>query len=82
MTAADLAAPPATPREAASIDAFHQGMVVLHAEYGPGKIVALSGSGSRRCATVHFATTQGEKKFVLASGALRPARSSGAGTPG
>jgi DNA helicase-2/ATP-dependent DNA helicase PcrA len=71
MTAADLTATAAAPRAAVSIDAFHQGMVVLHAEYGPGKIVALSGSGSRRCATVHFATTPGEKKFVLASGALR-----------
>jgi DNA helicase-2/ATP-dependent DNA helicase PcrA len=78
LTAADLTATAAAPRAAVSIDAFHQGMVVLHAEYGPGKIVALSGSGSRRCATVHFATTPGEKKFVLASGALRPARGSGA----
>jgi DNA helicase II / ATP-dependent DNA helicase PcrA len=72
-TAAEMAEQPLALRAAATVDQFHQGMVVLHAEYGPGKIVALSGSGSRRCATVRFPTISDEKKFVLASGALRPA---------
>jgi len=31
-------------------------MTVLHPEYGPGKIVALAGSGKNRRATIQFAT--------------------------
>ena len=63
------APPPPSP------EAFHQGMVVRHPEYGPGKIVALSGSGARRTATVAFAAGAGEKKFVIAKSPLQPARS-------
>jgi DNA helicase-2/ATP-dependent DNA helicase PcrA len=55
-------------------EAFHQGMVVRHPEYGLGKIVALSGSGDRRTATVTFASSAGEKKFMLAKSPLRPAK--------
>ena len=29
-------------------DLFKQGMTVVHPEYGPGKIIALSGSGKNR----------------------------------
>jgi DNA helicase-2/ATP-dependent DNA helicase PcrA len=58
-----------------SPDVFHQGMVVRHPEYGLGKIVALGGSGLRRKATVAFASTAGEKNFVLAKSPLRPAKS-------
>jgi DNA helicase II / ATP-dependent DNA helicase PcrA len=56
-----------------SPDVFKQGMTVMHPEYGPGKIVALSGSGKNRRATVQFAAA-GERKFVLAHSPLRPAR--------
>ncbi len=56
-----------------SPDVFAQGMVVTHPEYGLGKIVALSGRGAKRKATVAFATA-GQKKFVLESSDLRPAR--------
>ncbi|HVA46873.1 MAG TPA: UvrD-helicase domain-containing protein [Pirellulales bacterium] len=56
-----------------SPEAFHQGMVVLHPEYGIGKVVALSGSGLRRTATVAFATA-GQRKFVLAQSPLQPLR--------
>jgi DNA helicase-2/ATP-dependent DNA helicase PcrA len=56
-----------------SPDLFKQGMRVVHPEYGPGKIVALSGSGKNRRATVTFARA-GEKKFILVHSALRPAR--------
>ncbi|HEX3726297.1 MAG TPA: UvrD-helicase domain-containing protein [Pirellulales bacterium] len=55
-------------------DAFHQGMVVRHPEYGLGKVVALSGSGDKRSATVAFASAAGEKKFRLAQSALTPAK--------
>ncbi len=57
-----------------SPDAFRQGMVVRHPEYGLGKVVALSGSGARRSATVVFASAAGQKKFMLAQSPLRPAK--------
>jgi DNA helicase-2/ATP-dependent DNA helicase PcrA len=55
-------------------DAFRQGMVVLHCEYGLGKVVALGGSGDERIATVDFATGAGRKKITLADGALKPVK--------
>jgi DNA helicase-2/ATP-dependent DNA helicase PcrA len=58
-----------------SSEVFHQGMVVLHPEYGLGKIIALSGSGLRRTATVAFPSA-GERKFVLAQSALQPVKAS------
>ena len=72
MTAAQLADQETGERERVSPDVFAQGMAVTHPEYGLGKIVALAGRGLRRRATVAFATA-GEKKFVVASSALRPA---------
>jgi DNA helicase-2/ATP-dependent DNA helicase PcrA len=56
-----------------SPDVFQHGMTVMHPEYGPGKIVALSGSGKGRRATIQFATV-GEKKIILAHSSLRPVR--------
>ncbi|HEX3600029.1 MAG TPA: UvrD-helicase domain-containing protein [Lacipirellulaceae bacterium] len=56
-----------------SPDLFRQGMTVTHPEYGPGKVVALSGSGKNRRATIQFATV-GEKKIILAHSAVRPVR--------
>ena len=56
-----------------SPDAFKQGQAVLHPEYGPGKIMALSGTGKNRRATIQFAAA-GEKKIILAHSAVRPAR--------
>jgi len=53
-------------------EVFVQGMAVVHPEHGLGKIVALSGEGDRRKATVAFVTA-GERKFVLAKSPLRPA---------
>jgi len=53
-------------------DAFRQGMLVLHTVYGLGQIIALSGSGDRRKATVDFAPPAGRKKFLLAESTLRP----------
>ena len=55
-------------------DAFAHGMAVVHPEYGPGKIVALSGAGKNRRATVRFPTA-GEKRFVLIHSPLKPAGS-------
>jgi DNA helicase-2/ATP-dependent DNA helicase PcrA len=52
-------------------DAFAQGMTVIHPEHGVGKIVALSGSGKNRRATVRFVTA-GEKSYILVHSPLRP----------
>jgi len=71
-TAAELAGSAVEPAEQISPNEFTQGMAVAHSEYGLGKIVALSGSGKNRRATVRFATA-GEKRFVLAHSPLRPA---------
>jgi DNA helicase-2/ATP-dependent DNA helicase PcrA len=61
------------PAEKISPEVFHQGMVVQHPIYGLGKIVALSGGGAKRKATVMFASGAGEKHFLLAHSPLRPA---------
>jgi DNA helicase II / ATP-dependent DNA helicase PcrA len=73
-TAAELdrSAAPASP--AVSPDVFYPGMVVKHPEYGLGKVLALSGSGARRTATVAFASSAGQKKFMLAQSDLRPTK--------
>jgi DNA helicase II / ATP-dependent DNA helicase PcrA len=63
------------PDERLSPELFAQGMVVRHPEYGLGKIVALSGSGPKRKATVMFASAAGEKRFLLIHSQLRPATS-------
>jgi DNA helicase-2/ATP-dependent DNA helicase PcrA len=73
QTAADLAGEKKVERPAVSPEVFAQGMAVMHPEYGLGKIIALSGAGLRRVATVAFATN-GQKKFILANSALRPVR--------
>jgi DNA helicase-2/ATP-dependent DNA helicase PcrA len=71
-TAAQLAGATAETTSPISPDEFAQGMAVSHPEHGLGKIVALSGSGKNRHATVRFATA-GEKRFVLVHSPLRPA---------
>jgi len=55
-------------------DEFRQGMVVLHPEYGLGRVVALGGSGGERTATIDFASAAGRKKLTLCGTALRPVR--------
>ncbi len=55
-------------------DVFRQGMVVLHPDYGLGKVVALAGSGGQRSATIDFASAAGRKKMTLAGSRLRPVK--------
>jgi DNA helicase-2/ATP-dependent DNA helicase PcrA len=55
-----------------SPDVFKQGMTVTHPEYGPGKIITLSGADKNRRATIQFATV-GQKKIILAHSKVRPA---------
>ncbi|MBI1900874.1 MAG: UvrD-helicase domain-containing protein [Planctomycetia bacterium] len=57
-----------------SPDEFQQGMGVVHPEYGPGKIVALSGEREKRQATVMFPGQGQERTFVLVHSQLRPLR--------
>ena len=71
-TAAEMANGGTSP--AANPDDFRQGMIVRHPEYGLGRIVALSGGGPGRQATVDFASAAGRKKFVIAKSPLRPVR--------
>jgi DNA helicase-2/ATP-dependent DNA helicase PcrA len=71
-TAAKLAREDAPAAAGADPDAFAHGMTVMHPDHGPGKIIALSGSGKNRRATVQFATA-GQRRFILAHSPLRPA---------
>ncbi|MEX0939008.1 MAG: UvrD-helicase domain-containing protein [Pirellulales bacterium] len=71
-TAGQLAGQAVAQPPRVSPDAFAQGMTVIHPEYGPGKIISLSGEGRGRKATISFPTA-GQKKFVLANCSLRPA---------
>ena len=70
-TAAELANG-GKPSAAVSPDVFHQGMLVRHREYGLGRIVAISGSGVARKATIDFVSSAGRKKFVLSSSPIHP----------
>ena len=61
-------------REGIDPDLFRQGMVVLHPEFGLGKVVALGGSGGERTAMIDFASAAGRKKLTLAGSKLRPVK--------
>ncbi len=71
VTAADMAGLSDAPTEVRP-ESFRDGMVVMHPEYGLGKIVALGGSGSKRSATVQFAGGEQARTFRLAYSELRP----------
>ena len=58
--------------EPISPDLFELGMLVNHPDYGPGKMIALSGSSDKRTATVQFLNPPQTKKFRLAHSLLRP----------
>ena len=75
VTAAEMQQAASTESQRIPPEAFHQGMVVRHPEYGLGKIMALSGSGMRRTATVTFFSPPGQRKFMLAQCDLVPAKS-------
>lgn len=72
-TAAEMANA-GTPAPAINPDVFRQGMVVRHPTLGLGRIVALSGSGASRKATVDFAASVGRKSYVLVMSPLRPVK--------
>ncbi len=73
VTAADLYNEQMRPK--VDIQKFHQGMTVEHPTYGPGEIIALSGVGPKRIASVRFYESPGEeKKFRLLFSELRPTK--------
>ena len=47
-------------------------MTVEHPEYGAGSIIALSGDGPKRTATVRFFQDEKERKFRLIFSNLTP----------
>lgn len=55
--------------------AFRKDKLVVHPEYGEGRIVAIAGVGPRRQATVRFHGDQQEHTFMLAHAPLRPLES-------
>jgi len=72
VTGADLLEQQAgRPRVSPSV--FKHGMVVEHPEYGAGTIIALSGDGAKRTATVRFFQDSVERKFRLRFSDLVPA---------
>jgi len=76
-TAADMldgqpaAAEVATSDQRFPPESFRQGMTVIHPEYGPGKIAALSGPADKRVASINFAAA-GLKKLRLDFAPLKP----------
>jgi DNA helicase-2/ATP-dependent DNA helicase PcrA len=65
----------AAPGRPDDLSVFEPGVVVLHPEFGIGRIVSIEGAGPKRKGKVAF-TVGGERTFVLALSPLRPVGSS------
>lgn len=74
LTTAAALANGGEPERTASPDVFRQNMVVLHVTYGLGQIIALSGNGDARKATIDFQPPIGRKRVPLTDGSLQPVR--------
>ncbi len=72
VTAAELLQQAGANEDQPLPERFAVGQVVLHPQYGPGRIVKLSGQGPRQQATVDFGHQHGTRTFVLAHAPLRP----------
>ena len=75
MTAAEMLGESESQPVRVSPDEFAHGMLVSHPEHGLGKIVALSGSGEKRSATVQFFDSTRQRRFRLAHVPLQPVKS-------
>jgi len=75
-TAADLLGECARPRLKLEPEEFSIGMLVSHPEHGLGKIVSVSGQGTKRSATIQFFNSLRQRRFVLAHSDLQPVKSS------
>ena len=74
MTAAEMLGDSA-PTNRPNPESFQLGMVVQHPEFGLGKIMALSGKGNKRSASIQFFTLSRQKRFVLMHSELQPVSS-------
>jgi hypothetical protein len=72
LTTAAALANGGQPAPPVDLDAFRQGMWVLHSTYGLGQIIALSGIEESRRATVQFPPPAGRQRLLLADGSLQP----------
>src|SRR4051794_40037066 len=70
LTAADLLAKQDRPKISPNV--FRHGMAVEHPQYGAGTVIALSGDGPKRTATVKFFGDGQERKFRLIFSDLTP----------
>ena len=75
VTAAELLGDAARATVKASPEQFETGMLVNHPEHGLGKVLALSGSGTKRAATVQFFDSTRERRFILVHSQLQPVKS-------
>jgi hypothetical protein len=75
MTAADLAGEGHTWDSTAQPKDYRPGTLVKHPEYGLGKVVSVSDTGSEPVATVQFFTPVSLRSFHLRHSTLRPVRS-------
>ena len=75
VTAADLLGDSSRATVKASPEQFEIGMLVNHPEHGLGKILALSGGGTKRAATVQFFDSTRERRFILVHSQLQPVKS-------
>ena len=71
VTGAELLTKHDKPRISPNV--FRHGMNVTHPQYGAGTIIALSGDGPKRTATVRFFQDEAERKFRLIFSDLTPA---------
>jgi DNA helicase-2/ATP-dependent DNA helicase PcrA len=71
VTGSELLAKHERPRISPNV--FRHGMAVEHPQYGAGTIIALSGDGPKRTATVRFFQDNAERKFRLLFSDLTPA---------
>jgi DNA helicase-2/ATP-dependent DNA helicase PcrA len=72
LTTAAALANGGQPTASVNPEVFRQGMLVVHATYGLGRIIALSGSAASRRATVDFPPPAGRQRLLLAEGTLQP----------
>ncbi|MCA9120164.1 MAG: UvrD-helicase domain-containing protein [Planctomycetaceae bacterium] len=76
VTAADLLGESGRNTKKADPEQFEIGMLVYHPDHGLGKVLALSGSGTKRTATVQFFDSVRERRFILIHSQLQPVKSS------
>lgn len=74
-TAAELLGESTPPPARLSPEEFSAGMIVSHPEHGLGKIVSVSGQGTKRSATIQFFRSDRPRRFVIAHSDLQPVRS-------